>query len=94
MKKIALIVALTFIASFCSFAIGYSYGYSNMGGYYPTFSSYVGIYSTREEVGRYVDEAEEYIKACDYDMELIRNARNDAVDSANAAIDNYNLSHY
>ena len=64
-----------------------------MGGYYPTFSSYVGIYSTREEVGRYVDEAEEYIKACDYDIELIRNARNDAVNSANAAIDNYNLMH-
>lgn len=93
MKKIALVVALTLISSCGSFAVGYSYGYSNMGGYYPPFSSYVGIYSTREEVGRYVDEAEEYIKACDYDMELIRNARNDAVDSANAAIDNYNLMH-
>ena len=93
MKKIVLAVAAAFISSCCSFAVGYSYGYSNMGGYYPPFSSYVGIYSTREEVGRYVDEAEEYIKACDYDMELILNARNDAVNSANAVIDNYNLMH-
>ena len=87
-------VALTLISSLCSFAVGYSYGWSNMGGYYPSFSSYLGYNPTREEVGRYVDEAEEYVKACDNDIETIVDARRDAVNKANDAINSYNLSHY
>lgn len=94
MKKFNLIVALTFISSCCSFAVGYSYGFSNIGGYYPAFDSYLSINPTREEVGRYVDEAQEYIEACDRDIEMIMQSRNDAVNRANAAIDSYNLSLY
>lgn len=94
MKKLLPIIALTLISSCSSFVVGYSYGWSNIGGYYPTFPSFLSIDPTREEVLRYVEEAKEYIEACDRDIEMIQDARNDAVNKANNVIDSYNFSHY
>ena len=93
MKKIALGIVLGIISSCFSFVVGYSYGWSNIGGYYPPFTSYIGYNPTREELGRYLDEAQEYIESCDRDIELIIQERNEAVDSANSAIERYQFSH-
>ncbi len=93
MKKIALVLTVVMI-SLGSFSAGYAYyGYSNMG-YYPSFDAYLPFNPTRAEVGEFVDRAKEYIDACDNDIETIRNARNDAVDRANDAIRNFNMSVY
>lgn len=94
MKNYGLIIALVCCSSFFSFTVGYSYGWSNMGGYYPTFPSFLSLDPTREEVLRYVEEAKEYIESCDRDIEMIQDARNDAANKVNNAIDSYNFSHY
>lgn len=94
MKKYGLTFILILCSSIFSFTIGYSYGWSNMGAYYPSFSSFLSLDPTREEVLLYVEEAKEYIESCDHDIELIQDARNDAINKANSVIDHYNLSCY
>lgn len=73
-------------------ALGY-YGGSNMG-YYPSFSGYIYSYSSAEEVGRYVDDAKEYIEKCNNDIEEIIRKRDEAARDANDAIYRYKSSRY
>lgn len=90
--KILLALAVIMLCSL-SYSLGYGYGSSNMGYYYPSFSGYLSYSPSAEELGRYIDEAKEYVDNCNADIELIEEARNRAIDDANNAIRNYNLYH-
>lgn len=90
--KILFALAVLALCSF-SYSLGYGYGSSNMGYYYPSFSGYLSYNPSAEELGRYIDEAKEYVDNCNADIELIEEARNRAIDDANNAIRNYNLYH-
>lgn len=54
MYKKVLIVISIFTMCATSYALGYATGGSNMGYYYPSFSSYISYDPTYEELGRYV----------------------------------------
>lgn len=90
--KILLILIVAVLCSF-SYSLGYGYGSSNMGYYYPSFDGYLSYDPSAEELGRYIDEAKEYVNNCNADIELIIEARNRAINDANDAINNYNLYH-
>lgn len=67
MYKKVLIVISIFTMCATSYALGYATGGSNMGYYYPSFSSYISYDPTYEELGRYVDEGKEYVDNCNND---------------------------
>ena len=90
--KILLILIVAVLCSF-SYSLGYGYGSSNMGYYYPSFVGYLSYDPSAEELGRYIDEAKEYVNNCNADIDLIIEARNRAINDANDAINNYNLYH-
>lgn len=92
MKKIAYVLAVLMLCV-TSVAFGARWG-SNIMGIYPDYPNFSGGFlyrPSRAEVQAYVDEAKEYVEACDNDIETIRNKRNTAVRKANEAISNYNL---
>lgn len=88
MKKTLLSLLVIFLC-LTSAALGY-YGGSNMGYHYPNFSSYVPYNASYDQVKRYSEEGERYIKACDSDIYLIQEQRNKAVRDVNSAVSSYN----
>lgn len=77
-----------------SVACAYVMGGSNLGGLgYPEFDQYISYDPSREEVERYVEDAKQYVENCNYDMQRVNEARNNAIDKANEAINNYNINH-
>lgn len=91
-KKIAISAAILALCS-TSAAIGYVYGGSNLGySGYPAFDEYLPYNPSQYEVQQYVDSAQEYVENCDYDIQRILEAKNDAIYQANEAVANYNQS--
>lgn len=88
-KKIGLAAAVLALCG-ASYALGYSGGGSNIGYYYPSFSSYLSYDPGRAELERYLDEAREYVDSCNADIRMIAEARDRAVEEANAAVRRYN----
>lgn len=93
MYKRVLIVISIFTMCATSYALGYATGGSNMGYYYPSFSSYISYDPTYEELGRYVDEGKEYVDNCNADIQRIIDERENAIEEINRQISNFNMSH-
>lgn len=101
MKKIVLL-ALAILLCMSSIAFGYVMGASNLGynGYpqYGTYNKPFRPYSRddysdrnyRQQVDDYVAKGKEYVDACDNDVKRIAEARQDAINSVNAVINEYN----
>lgn len=98
--KLALIVVA---CSSFSLALGYAAGDSNLDVFgYPAFTSkhfkpvkpfvkdQYSVETYKGEVERYVQESQEYVKACDNDVDLVQLERHKAIQAANEAIDEYN----
>ena len=91
-KKILLIIFVT-LMWVSSVAFAFVVGGSNLSPLgYPQFDEYISYNPTREEVSRYVEAAKEYVENCNYDVQRVYEARNEAVDKANTAINNYNMN--
>lgn len=76
-----------------SFSVGCAYGASNIAGYYPRFDRFLSLSPSRDEVVDFVESAKDYVEACNNDIEMIAIERDNAINAANDAITNYNLSH-
>lgn len=87
MKKILISCAIALLPLFPASA-------SNMGYYYPSFSGYLSSYDpTAEEIGRYIDEYEEYVRGCREDIETILRAKEQADSEVEMALQQYKMSH-
>lgn len=87
MKKILISCAIALLSVFPASA-------SNMGYYYPSFSGYLSSYDpSAEEVGRYIDEYEEYVRGCQEDIETILRAKEQADSEVEMALQQYKMSH-
>lgn len=87
MKKILISCAIALLSVFPASA-------SNMGYYYPSFSGYLSSYDpSAEEVGRYIDEYEEYVRGCREDIETILRAKEQADSEVEMALQQYKMSH-
>lgn len=92
MKK-TLTMTIISVLWISSVAFAYYSGHSNIGSYYPSFNGYLPFDATYEEVGRYIDEGQAYINACDNDIKTIINARDDAVRAVNREVERWKMNH-
>lgn len=86
MKKILISCAVALLSVFPA-------SVSNMGYYYPSFSGYLSYDPTAEEIGRYIDEYEEYVRGCQEDIETILRAKEQADSEVEMTINNYKMMH-
>lgn len=66
---------------------------SNMGYYYPSFSAYLPIDPSYEDMQRYIQEYEDYVQGCRDDVDTILQAKQQADSEVEMAISQYNMSH-
>lgn len=93
MYKKVLIAVSIFMMCATSYALGHATGGSNMNYYYPSFSGYISYSPTYEELGRYIDEGNEYVDNCNADIQRIIDERENAMEEINRQISNFNMSH-
>lgn len=92
LKKI-MIAAGILAACSVSYAFGFATGGSNMGYMYPSFSAVPPYDASAESMGRYIDEAKEYVDNCNSDIQRIIDARNQCIETVNMEVNSYNYSH-
>lgn len=90
-KKLALMVFLGIL--WASSVVYAFYRGSNMGYYYSTFSGYLPYDPSYEQLRNYVQQGNEYVEACNADIERIVEARNNAINDVNGAVERWNMSH-
>lgn len=73
-----------------SVALAYVYGGTNLDFTgYPQFNGYLPYNPTRTDLEIFINEADEYIKNCNNDVQRIYEARNNAIDTVNREIERY-----
>lgn len=89
-KKILVVLLLAcFWATSVAFA--YVYGGTNLGYMgYPKFDAFLPYNPSQLDMQLYISEAQEYLDNCDNDIKRIIEAKQEAVDTVNNAIYDYN----
>lgn len=93
LKKI-LISAAVIAACSASPAMAYVFGGSNLGVFgYPKYSGYLSYDPDYNEMQRYLDDVKKYVENCNYDIQRIQEARDNAIEEASRKVNEYNMSH-
>lgn len=66
---------------------------SNMGYYYPSFSAYLPLDPSYEDMQRYIQEYENYVQGCRDDIDTILQAKQQADSEVEMEIQRYKMSH-
>ncbi len=91
MKK-SIIFAITLISICFGGAVGYSFGSSNIMTY-PSFTGKPPSGTSDEDLQKYLESCEVYVRACQNDIEMITIERDKVVEQAQRYVEKYQKAH-